>query len=95
MEQDRKDFFKQLTDDAKKSLDHDSFTVSEIKEIIAETPLTQLDRDIAYYRYCECMTFEEIADKLGYDIRTIRSHLPSISISLKTTCTKLFIKIDK
>ena len=95
MEQDRKDFFKQLTEDARKSLTHDNFTVSEIKEIIAETALTQLDRDIAVYRYCECMSFDEIAEKLGYDIRTIKRHLPSISLSLKTTCAKLFTVVDK
>jgi len=95
MEKDRIDFFKKLTDDAKKSLCKDNFTISEIKEIIAETPLTQLDRDIAILRYCECMSFDEIADKLEYDIRTIRKHLPTISLSLKSTCAKLFTHIDK
>lgn len=92
MKQERIDFFKQLTDDAKQSLSQQDFTVSEIKEIISETPLKQLDRDIAYLRYIDCMTFDEISDQLGYDPKTIKSHLPDISIKLKSTCTKLFTK---
>lgn len=92
MKQERIDFFKQLTDDAKQSLSQQDFTVSEIREIISETPLKQLDRDIAYLRYIDCMTFDEISDQLGYDPKTIKSHLPDISLKLKSTCAKIFTK---
>jgi len=92
MEQARKEFFSNLTQDEQMDLTSHDFTISEIREIIEETPLHSLDKQIAIYRYIECMTLEEIANKLGYDVKTILSHVKKISIKLKKTCTRLFYK---
>lgn len=90
MEQDRLNFFKQFSNDAKKDLNASYFTISEIKEIINETALTSLERDIAHKKYVECKTYEEIANECCYDERTIKRRLPNISLKLKMTCVKLF-----
>ena len=92
MNQARINLFAQLTEDAKMALTAQDFTVSEIKEIINETPLSVVEREIAYCRYVDCMTFEEIADRMNYGVTTVKRHLPRISIKLKTTCTRLFLK---
>lgn len=84
-------FFSKLTEDEKMKLESKDFTVSEICEIVAETPLRDEDKRIAKYRYIDCMTKEEIAEKTQLDIKTVSSRLNSISLKLKITCTKLFI----
>lgn len=90
MKESRVDFFSSLTDDAKRALSKDDFTVSEILEIIDETPLTDIDKEIAILRYTKCMTFEDIAVRVCLDKQTIQKRIPKISIRLKLTCTKLF-----
>lgn len=74
-------------------------TLTECQEVIDETRLTKEDRDIAQLWVIECMTYEEIADKLGIgDKRTIQKRLeegnkkkdtPAIRTSLKSTLIKI------
>lgn len=50
-------------------------TVSELKHIISETPMRETDRQIAELRYCHDKTYEEIAEIVYCDWRTVRSRL--------------------
>ena len=70
----------------------DCFTVSEIHNIIAETPLTKENRTIATKRYCDRETVEEIADEMGYDKRTIEVRLKLVSLELTKVATKIYAK---
>lgn len=92
MRDERINFFANLTNDEKMALTSNDFTISEITEIINETALNKLDKNIAVMRYIKRMTFDEIANKLDRDIKTIQKRIPNISIKLKQTCVKLFLK---
>jgi DNA-directed RNA polymerase specialized sigma24 family protein len=92
MKESRFDFFAQLTHDEKLGLESKDFMTSEIEEIISETPLCDLDKRISVYRYIKCMTENEIADKENVDIKTIHRRLQTISLKLKITCSRLFVK---
>ena len=72
-------------------LESKDFTVSEISEIIAETPMKDIDKRISVARYIKCMTIDEIAEQEQIDKKTVKSRLLKISLELKITCTKLFI----
>lgn len=92
MKEERVNLFAKLSDDEKMALTSNDFTISEITEIINETALNKLDKNIAIMRYIKKMTFDEISIKLNRDVRTIQKRLVNISIKLKSTCVKLFIK---
>lgn len=92
MEQHKKDLLSTKSKEELFALDRKAFTKSECQEIIDETRLTKLDRDIANLKVIECMNFDEIANKLCYDKRTIISHWADTSIRLKTTIVKMFYK---
>lgn len=74
-------------------------TKSECQEIIDETRLTKEDREIAQLWCIECLSYDEIAERLGIgDKRTIQKRLekgnkkkdtPPIRISLKNTLLKI------
>ncbi len=68
----------------------DTFTVSDIRNIIAETPLTKENRLIATKRYCDKETVEEIADELGYDKRTIEVREKIILCDLVKVAMKIY-----
>lgn len=90
MLQQRIDFFARLTKEEKLNLTSQDFTVSEFKEIIGETAFCETDRLIAIYRYIECMTYEEISDKIGIDLKTCRARTTKIDSKIKSTYLKLF-----
>ena len=92
MNSSRFDFFAKLTHDEKMDLESKDFLVSEIEEIIAETPLCDTDKRISVKRYIECMTEREIAEKLQLDEKTVNRRLQTISLKLKITCSRLFVK---
>ena len=60
-------------------------TVSEMKAVIAETILTDENVKIAELRFLKLYTAEKIADKLGYDQRTIAHRIQFIKERLKNT----------
>lgn len=74
-------------------------TKTECQEIIDETRLTKEDREIAQMWVIECMSYDEIAEKLGIgDKRTVIKRLeegnkkkdtPAIRTSLKSTLIKI------
>lgn len=74
-------------------------TLTECQEVIDETRLTKEDREIAQLWVIECLTYDEITDKLGIgDKRTIIKRLeegnkkkdtPAIRTSLKSTLIKI------
>lgn len=90
MDENRKQFFKNLTQDEKMDLASKDFTCSEIGEIISETPLTDQDKRISVARYIKCKTKEEIASLERLDVKTVRKRLIAISLKMKLTCLKLF-----
>ncbi len=66
------------------------FTTTEITNIIAETPLTERDRNMAKLYYIELRSEEDIARILDIDKKTVHSNIPKISTKLKTTSVKLY-----
>ncbi|MCQ2743092.1 MAG: hypothetical protein MJ239_07410 [Bacilli bacterium] len=72
--------------------EYKDFSVTEIKAIIGETPLTERDRKLAELRYIDLKSEEEIADILYIDKKTVHSNIPKISIALKRTAAKLHLK---
>lgn len=88
----RFDFFASLTEDEKLKLDYTKFTISEINTIIAETPMKDIEKKMALMRYNKRMTLQEIADALQIDIKTVKRNMPIVSLQLKLTCAKMFVK---
>ncbi len=92
MLQQRIDYFSRMTKEEKLNLSSKDFTKSEFEEVIGETILNQLDILIATYRYINCMTIEEIAEKVAIDLRTCRNRLRKIDECIKQTYLKLFYR---
>lgn len=88
-----------MTDNRKKALQEEYsggatikkslLTVSEMKEVIAETQLTDVERKIVEMRYLEGKTFKEIADEIGYDVRTVQRKAVMLSPRLCETTLKI------
>lgn len=78
-----------ITQDSKVQIDYECLTVSEIHNIISETPLTNENRQIAIKRYIELKTIEEIADEMHYDKRTVSERLKFIYLDLQKVTIKL------
>lgn len=68
--------------------DFEDFTVSEMREIIAETILTDENRRIAELRYIKLLSYEQIAEKVLIDKRTVQSRIKSINAKLNNTINK-------
>lgn len=90
MEQFKKDLLGKKTKEELYAMDRKDFTLSECQEIINETRLTKLDRDIANLRVIKCMNFDEIAKELYIDKRTAITHWKDTSARLKNTIVMLF-----
>lgn len=70
----------------------EDFTAKEIDEIIDNSRLSPDDRRIAHHYYVEQSSANQIGDNVAVDPRTIRTKLPSISLELKQTASKLYSK---
>lgn len=81
--------FSKMSIEEIKNLKCYDFTVSELEEIILETPLTEQNRNIARLRYKDRMTYEQISETLGIDKKTCINRLNKISNELKKTLIKL------
>jgi DNA-directed RNA polymerase specialized sigma24 family protein len=68
--------------------DFEDFTVSEMREIIAETILTDENRRIAELRYIKLLSYEQISEKVLIDKRTVQSRIKSINAKLNNTINK-------
>lgn len=79
----------------KYSLKYDSIDAidvpkSETKRLLEETKLSQEDEIIAKMKFLDNANDETIASKLGYDKKTIKSHIDKISERLKRTAYQLY-----
>ena len=84
------EFYKKYVHEPK-ALAFDDFTVSQLKQIIDETPMSDSDRQIAYKRYIERKTQLDIADEVGFsEPRSIGNNKDRISKRLKVTASKLY-----
>lgn len=73
------------------TLSFDDFTVSQLKQIIDETPMSNSDRQIAYKMFIERKTQLDIADEVGFsEPRSIGNNKDRISNRLKVTASKLY-----
>lgn len=81
--------FQHLTEEQKQNLTFDDFTVSELREIINETVLSKENKQIAEMRFIQALTIEKIAEKMGFDKRTIKSRIASIKRKLQKTINKM------
>lgn len=71
-------------------LDYNDFTSSQIREIIDESPLSELDKKLSIYYWLEMRSEEDIARELGIDKKTVRKHIPNVSMVLKKTSSRLY-----
>lgn len=80
-----------LSDEEKKNLKIDDFTVSEIRVIIDETVFAkEVDPLIAELRFIKSCSTERIADKIGYEQeRSVRHRLEDIKARVYKTILKL------
>lgn len=92
MNNDRFEYFKNLTYEQKLDLTFDDFTTTEILEIVKEMRCKTECKDIAIMYYVECLSLEQIADKIGIDYRTVSNRLKKILFEFKMTCIKIFFK---
>lgn len=67
----------------------DDFTVSELTRIIKETPISEVNKRIAVYRFIKKMPYEQIAEYCGLDTRTIMRHSKTVSAALLKTFHQL------
>ena len=72
-------------------LTFDDFTVSEIRYIIEETVLTEVDQKIAELRFIKKLSIERIAEVMGYDKKTIFNHSNTIKEKLLKTIQKILL----
>lgn len=105
MEQERKKYIREhYTIEELFTKGKEILTLTECQEVIDETRLTKEDREIAQMWVIDCMTYDEIANKLGVgDKRTIikrleegnkRKDTPAIRTSLKSTLIKIICAND-
>lgn len=72
-------------------LEFTDFTVSQLKEIIDETPMSLTDREIAYKMYIERKTYSEIAEECDIlEPRTIGNNKDRIRELLKLTASRIY-----
>lgn len=84
------EFYKKYVHESK-TLSFDDFTVSQLKQIIDETPMSNSDRQIAYKMFIERKTQLDIADEVGFsEPRSIGNNKDRISNRLKVTASKLY-----
>lgn len=84
------EFYKKYVHEPK-TLSFDDFTVSQLKQIIDETPMSNSDRQIAYKMFIERKTQLDIADEVGFsEPRSIGNNKDHISNRLKVTASKLY-----
>ena len=76
---------RRLTQDERAELKLEDLTMSEMKSVIGETILTDENIKIAELRFLKLCTAEKIAEKLGYDDRTIASRIRFIKERLRNT----------
>ena len=76
---------RRLTKEERLELKLEDLTMSEMKAVIGETILTSENIKIAELRFLKLCTAEKIAEKLGYDDRTIASRIKFIKERLRNT----------
>ena len=76
---------RRLTREERIALLLEDLTMSEMKAVIAETILTDENIKIAELRFLKLYTGERIAEKLGYDDRTIANRIKFIKDRLRNT----------
>ncbi len=81
--------FQDLSKEDKLKLTFDDLTVSEIRDIIEETVLSNENKKIAELRFIKAYTIEKIAEKMGFDKRTIKSRVSCITKKLLKTISKM------
>ena len=74
-----------LTREERITLILEDLTMSEMKAVIAETILTEENIKIAELRFLKLYTAERIAERLGYDDRTVANRIKFIKERLRNT----------
>lgn len=81
--------FLRMNKEEKTKLTLEDFTVSEINEIIEETAMSEVNREIARLRFTKSMTAEAIAERVDRDEKTVKRNLPTIRKKLSATIRKI------
>lgn len=80
---------RRLTEQQRRELLLEDLTMSEMKAVIAETILTEENIKIAELRFLKLYTGEKIAERLGYDDRTIANRIKFIKDRLRNTIVNI------
>lgn len=63
--------------------------VSEIREVIDETPMTPTDRKMLWLRFAQCATYDEIAEEVGLERRAVKRRIGKLCSKIEETKPKL------
>ena len=80
---------RRLNEQQRRELLLEDLTMSEMKAVIAETILTEENIKIAELRFLKLYTGEKIAERLGYDDRTIANRIKFIKDRLRNTIVNI------
>lgn len=89
--QSRLEEIRNLINESKDIIDPSNFSISELKLIIDETPLSAEDREIAQLKYITGLKNIEIFFKMKWNSRvTVETHIKRIGKAMLDTCHKIF-----
>ena len=94
MTEDRFRFFQKMNFEDKMQLTPEDFTTSEFKYILGEMMIKEDCKEIAVMHYIECLSYDEIAYRLGIDRKTVIRRLDKLITRFRFTCVKLFFKLE-
>lgn len=85
------EFYKTYDINKPSVFNYNDFTVSQIKQIIEESPMSLQDKKIAYKMFAERKTYETIAEECDISQPlTISNNKDRIKNILKQTCGKIY-----
>lgn len=94
MNEERYYYFQQMSLEQKMKLTPNDFTITEFKEILNEMMLNDECKKIGLMHYIECLGYDEIADELQIDRKTVIRRLNKLLLNFRFTCIKLFFKLE-
>lgn len=94
MNEERYYYFQQMSFEQKMKLTPNDFTITEFKEILNEMMLNDECKKIGLMHYIKCLGYDEIADELQIDRKTVIRRLNKLLLNFRFTCIKLFFKLE-
>ncbi len=90
MDNKRECWLKRLTESEKMDLSYKDFIKSEVEEIINQLLINDRLKKEAKLYFIDCLSIQEVADKMGIDLKTATRHKKRLSHAIKRTICKMF-----